>query len=350
MSKRGLHNLYKREMQDGSTVWYFDGYVGKRRIRRSLDTGVLKQAKIRRDELLSTKADPKWSTSRLDTPIKTFWPLFLDHARRHKARNSVSSDVTIWKQFIDCLAPEKLGDVERDDVERFKRHLQDDRGQSGRSINDNLARVQSIYSHAIKLGYFAGPNPFEGFQRLPVDKAPVRYLTAEQRDAFMHEASQRSDDIHLFCAMCLYAGLRASEAAAAQWQWIDFKAGTLTVQGDGAGFRPKSKQFRVVPLHEKLRAILEPYKKKAGYILLPDKVEPGKWRIRYEGRRAFRSVARAAAVPWCTPHTLRHSFASALVGAGVSLYKVQTWLGHADGATTQRYAHLAPRDEDVNKF
>lgn len=41
-------------------------------------------------------------------------------------------------------------------------------------------------------------------------------------------------------------------------------------------------------------------------------------------------------------HDLRHSFASFLVNAGRSLYKVKQILGHSDVKTTQRYAHLAP--------
>jgi Site-specific recombinase XerD len=41
-------------------------------------------------------------------------------------------------------------------------------------------------------------------------------------------------------------------------------------------------------------------------------------------------------------HDLRHSFASALVNNGVSIYEVQNLLGHRSINTTRRYAHLAP--------
>jgi site-specific recombinase XerD len=40
-------------------------------------------------------------------------------------------------------------------------------------------------------------------------------------------------------------------------------------------------------------------------------------------------------------HDIRHSSASFLINAGVSLYVVQQILGHTQVATTQRYAHLS---------
>jgi len=52
-------------------------------------------------------------------------------------------------------------------------------------------------------------------------------------------------------------------------------------------------------------------------------------------------IARTqAGFPQLRIHDLRHSFASALVNQGVSLYEVQYLLGHNSIRSTQRYSHL----------
>jgi len=48
-----------------------------------------------------------------------------------------------------------------------------------------------------------------------------------------------------------------------------------------------------------------------------------------------------AGLPDLRIHDHRHSFASFLVNAGMSLYEVQELLGRADIRTTSRYAHLS---------
>src|SRR4051812_21887972 len=44
-----------------------------------------------------------------------------------------------------------------------------------------------------------------------------------------------------------------------------------------------------------------------------------------------------------TVHTLKHSWATRLLEAGVNLRLIQTWLGHASPSTTALYNHLTPK-------
>jgi site-specific recombinase XerD len=58
--------------------------------------------------------------------------------------------------------------------------------------------------------------------------------------------------------------------------------------------------------------------------------------------KAFRSAIKRAGIEGATIHTIRHTFASKLVQAGVSLQELQDLLGHASVTTSAIYAHLVP--------
>ncbi|MFN8543358.1 MAG: site-specific tyrosine recombinase XerD [Candidatus Binatia bacterium] len=142
----------------------------------------------------------------------------------------------------------------------------------------------------------------------------------------------------------LYAcGLRVSEAARLQGAEVNLEAGFVTVTGKGD-------RQRVVPLGRAARAALEEYLGTERPGLLRGRPSPfvfvsagGRPLSRQAVWKLVRKRAAAAEVPrGASPHTLRHTFATHLLGGGADLRVVQTLLGHADVSTTQIYTHVAP--------
>jgi integrase/recombinase XerC len=134
-------------------------------------------------------------------------------------------------------------------------------------------------------------------------------------------------------SLCYGAGLRISEALSLSR--ADLEGPTLRVTGKGG-------KTRLVPLLEAVRASVDTYVE-----LLPFKLTPSQPLFRgvtggvlsprlIQGRMAQLRGALGLP-PSATPHALRHSFATHLLGRGGDLRAIQELLGHASLSTTQIY-------------
>jgi site-specific recombinase XerD len=63
---------------------------------------------------------------------------------------------------------------------------------------------------------------------------------------------------------------------------------------------------------------------------------------------AFKAaLAESGVTKAATVHTLRHSWGTHLLEAGVHLRLIQTWLGHSSPKTTAIYTHLTWKAEEI---
>ncbi len=115
----------------------------------------------------------------------------------------------------------------------------------------------------------------------------------------------------------------------------------------------KGGKERIVPLHAgatealssylTVREQLMPKGRDSRYLFPSRGVEPHLTRQRF-GQMLKALCLKAGIDPKrCSPHTLRHSFATHLLEGGADLRVIQELLGHADIATTQIYTHVADK-------
>ena len=145
------------------------------------------------------------------------------------------------------------------------------------------------------------------------------------------------------CLTTIYAaGLRLGEGVNLRVSQIDSARMVIHIQ-DGKGGKD-----RLVPLSPPLLSLLRSHwlTHRHPTWLFPARRRPSE--LVSSHPRLPRSVEAAmqAAVAECgfqkhvTVHTLRHSWATHLLEAGINLRLIQAWLGHSSPTTTMRYTHL----------
>jgi integrase/recombinase XerC len=140
----------------------------------------------------------------------------------------------------------------------------------------------------------------------------------------------------------LYAcGLRVSELVGLSWKNVDPELETVRVLGKGG-------KERVVPIGQPALAALTVYRERVkaegGPCGVEDPVFLNSRFTRLTTRSVARTVDRFTRLSGthikASPHVLRHSFATHLLGSGADLRAIQELLGHARLSTTQTYTHV----------
>jgi integrase/recombinase XerC len=143
----------------------------------------------------------------------------------------------------------------------------------------------------------------------------------------------------LLLALFAYGGLRRSELLGLDTDDIDLERRLIRVR------KAKGGRQRVVPVHPGLVPLFAAYS-----AARPRSTERALF-LGVHGKRltpatmalTFRRYATAAGVnkrKTITPHTLRHVFATELLGAGANLRQIQELLGHKHLDSTQRYTRV----------
>ncbi|MGA2363203.1 MAG: tyrosine recombinase XerC [Candidatus Aminicenantales bacterium] len=215
--------------------------------------------------------------------------------------------------------------------------------QKKSTIGRKLAAMRSFYDFCLRKKWVA-ENPAKVLATPKQDKPVPSFLSEEEMAGLLDlPTSDKPIDLRdrALLELCYATGTRVSEL-------VGIDVGDIHLDERLVRVRGKGKKERLVPFGRKAAVTLQAYFR-ARPLLLQDRMgEPAVFLNYRGGRLTTRSVQRmvqahirrTAVSRRISPHSIRHSFASHLLGRGADLRVIQELLGHASLATTQKYTHV----------
>ncbi len=265
---------------------------------------------------------------RIEDAAKAKPRLFEDAAKEYETwskahKKSWQTDGHWLKRLKRVFAGKTLDEIPPAVVERFKLELAQSRTKA--TVNRHLALLRHLFNRAIRHGY-QGRNPVSAVGLFREENTRSRWLTEDEERTLFEVIPE---PYWSFCRVALYTGCRKSELLSARWDFIDWNRGLLTLPTSKSG-RP-----RFVELSSSVLRTLRMIPGRGERLLM----FPGCRKVSHR----FPEWAAQAKLPGkVTLHTLRHTFASRLVMAGVDLLTVKALGGWNRLEMVERYSHLAP--------
>ncbi len=332
-----MASLFQRK---DTGIWYVNYIVDGTRVKKKVGKNKrVAELALKEIELKIEKQEAGLVLK--DCYLEDFIKEYLAHAKTTKSALTYKWYVTKVQQFGEFMGKKKLRYITVSDIENYKAE------RLGKvtpgTVSGDMRAVKALLSAAVDRNYLKD-NPCKRVKKIRnIQQNPPRFLSKEEIERLLEAAKEHH--LHSLIATALYAGLRKGELIWLEWEDINFKRDTITVRNKD-GFHTKSYKSRTIPLNQTLKKILLDYRQKSGWCF--PNTEGGQNRNNL--LHNFKRLCKKAGIENCNLHTLRHTFASQLVIAGVSIYKVSRWLGHSDVKTTMIYAHLAPQDADINRI
>lgn len=205
------------------------------------------------------------------------------------------------------------------------------------SLRREMGVLMAAYNHAVRKKRLTRGNvPHVSLPPAPNPKD--RWLTPPEEDALIAacpippEGDGRLTRVYRFVMLALDTAARKDALENLTWTQIDFQAGTIAL--NPAARLQTNKRRSVVPMSRRLRAVLERAHRERENNFVMD--------MTGDVREAFKTAVRRAGLQDVTPHTLRHTWATRAMRAGVPPHDVAGVLGDDLKTVMKNYYHHHP--------
>ncbi len=249
------------------------------------------------------------------------------------------------EKLLAYLQPmgKNLTAVTLDDLQSFSADLHDI-GIGPRSQCRILSGVRSLFRFMVLDGYVE-QDPSELLESPVLGEHLPTFLTPDEVDQLKDSIDLSVPEGHrnrAIIEVLFSCGLRVSELVSLKWSQVYEKELYLRIIGKG-------NKERLVPLSETALHEIGNYMPWRNAL----KIKPGEEDYVFLNRRGahltrtmilimLKQQAEVAGIKkTISPHTLRHSFATALLEGGADLRVIQALLGHQSIGTTEVYTHIS---------
>ena len=313
---------------------YLRAKVGGKKVRQSLDTSDLRQAKRKRDDLLETL---RHAAGLGDRNIETIGEALALEKELTLGKPKIKPATRDYYEHIfgkieASLPGHKHAATWTPDEARkwWSAHCKDN--PSPQHANNALAIVRRAMLTVVERG-IRRDDPTKSLKRLKIpqtriDDMPSPEQMADLVASIRGQGLRCSEEAADMVEFLMWSGMRISELRALRWEHVD--ASWITVTGGEKG--TKNHEIRQIPVNPRLAAILARRR-------WPDAVGPV-FHIRTP-RLALAGACRRLGLRHMRVHDLRHWFTTHCSARGIDVVTLAAWLGHKDGGKTllKTYAH-----------
>lgn len=261
-----------------------------------------------------------------------------------KQQSSIKKEKSSFNNFINfCIEKglKRFIAFNKDSIQSFLDHRQ----MLGRSVStrkEELRLIKKFIKWARKKSFFIDDPAADIIIPKNKNKHPRFFSEIELRCIFV-EAREPYRTIFIFLYL---TGLRSGELTNLEWRDYNEKTRLLTirvVEADKKKRQPgnKCKRETTIPISEPAHKILMERNASGESDIHIFLNHAGN---RLDDENIYRNlvpILKKCKIRGATVHTFRHTFASHLVIAGVSIYKVRDLLRHASVRETEIYSHLS---------
>ncbi|MBQ2787918.1 MAG: tyrosine-type recombinase/integrase [Bacteroidaceae bacterium] len=251
-------------------------------------------------------------------------------------------DLRAFEEYLSTLDESLSFENVDSDIVRAWAAAMMESGAAPASVNRRLSSLHSFYNYLLTEGHVTS-NPLYGLHGPKQGYRLPTFINERRMNELLDSedvAGGFSENRNRVIISCFYmTGIRLSELVGLNMHDVDLQAMRLKVNG-------KRNKERIIPFADELMMQFKDYIEARRKVALPGEQaffvsEQGQRISRTAVYRIVRKLLMESANKGkCSPHVLRHTFATAMLNGGAELGVVKELLGHSRLSTTEVYTHL----------